>query len=324
MTLEDRLALARGRLEEALTLFCLWEPRKKDRRQLPDAFGVDHDKSRYFGAKVDITRNVEARLRNLTNDLLDSVYEREAAEYGADAELDVNQAFLITEAADLQGLEDIQSAVGACADLEPASLRELPGDRMKVYGFAAGDGVERLGFIKKANPFQMERGRKFFGRGGRRVEELQEPLLALDANFDFIVGSDWAIVLSQQAFELLVRESPGMQARIAEWIDGIEAALPLTDDSIEALRDTARRDARLWRKLRAIHRGGKLSNVAIEEVENYAKQVGLDPEKLIIDGKLRFSVDDRFAMLKLLNEDLYAGGLTGEHFEAQRKGRFRA
>lgn len=54
-------------------------------------------------------------------------------------------------------------------------------------------------------------------------------------------------------------------------------------------------------------------------MKEYAREVELDPDKIVVDGQLVFDPSDRFGFLHLLAEDLFTGRLTGETFESQRK-----
>jgi hypothetical protein len=46
---------------------------------------------------------------------------------------------------------------------------------------------------------------------------------------------------------------------------------------------------------------------------------GLDPTEFIVDGCLVFDRASVKDILKLLNEDLFRGGLTGQDFQVDRK-----
>lgn len=61
--------------------------------------------------------------------------------------------------------------------------------------------------------------------------------------------------------------------------------------------------------------------MTVDRVKEYATSLGLDPDNFIEGGQLVFSEDDRFAMMSMLNEDLYRGPLSEGTFEAQRKAR---
>lgn len=81
------------------------------------------------------------------------------------------------------------------------------------------------------------------------------------------------------------------------------------------LRRTETSDARL----RAIYERGHLAELTIDDVRAEALRQGLEPDELIVDGELSLQNGDAPTMLKLLNEDLMIGGLTGTRFEVDRK-----
>lgn len=308
---------ARGKASESLTLFVAWKA------QRTAGAAADGSSTPYVAAKIDRTDEVTSHLRNACLTALGTASDATRVDFTADAELLDNQVFLIDQAEVLTELDHLRQVVEGASGLDavpPAQLSEL---HIEFYGVAAGNDLPRLGFVKKANPVKVARRGQLFTTGRARLAAIEDPLIALDSTFDFVLGDDWAAVLDQRHYELLVRSSPTMQAHIAAWVDGISLALPLSTASETALREAATRDSRLWGRLRAINQRGHLAAVDMKKLRTYAKAMGLDPDKIIVDGQLEFAADDRFTMVKLLNEDLYSGGLTGERFEAQRKGALR-
>lgn len=310
----------RKRVGEALTLFCAWPVGRRPRAER--AAGGDIEAAQEWeAAKIDMSKDVEAHVRGVCGAALDAVFERQAVVHTADAELGDEEVFLIDDAHELAELAHFYDLAQRSATLPAKDLTDIPQAKVKLYGVAAGNDSERLTFVKKSNPVKVPKDHKFWAiLGRRRLDELDEPLFVIDERFDIVIDEDSAAVLDQTQFERLVRDSPVMQAHIQQWVDTISDALPLAPDAEAALREAAARDSRLWRKLRAIRQRGHLATVTISQVRKYAKSMGLDASKLIVNGQLHFGADDRFVILKLLNEDLYRGELTGAPFEAQRKG----
>ena len=148
---------------------------------------------------------------------------------------------------------------------------------------------------------------------------VDEPAFSFAPSFDIIIGSGWAIVQNQRAFELLFRDIGIVETHVESWISGITDYFPMTAGSIAELKRVALRDSRTWRRLKEIKRRGHLSRVDIEDIARYAYDVRLDPRTLIVDEQLMFDPSERFEILKLLNEDVYLGNLTEQRYEAQRK-----
>jgi hypothetical protein len=296
--------------EDSVTLFCAWRSRRRD----------DEGAGPYAVAKIDTTDEVADFLREAAQATLRDVADSTRLSYTPDAELDEGEAFVLDNEDDLDELADFRALIDAAASLERIDPADLPRRRVQLYGLAVGDREPRTGFIRKASPVKTATKGGIFARGLPRLAAVEEPIFELAGVFDFVVADGWAAVLQQRAYELLLKESPAMQTRVNAWVDAIATALPLSTGSEQALRTAASRDSRLWRRLRAIHQRGHLARVGIDQVEAYARHLGLDTDELIVDGQLEFEADDRFTIVKLLNEDLNSGELTGERFEAHRKG----
>ncbi len=131
--------------------------------------------------------------------------------------------------------------------------------------------------------------------------------------------TDEILISSLSAFELLFKEDDFLVQHIPGWVDSIAAHLPLNDQAHDVLLDHCRRNTRFRRRLETIHSRGHLQNVTLQQVCDEATEQGLDAATLVVNGKLNFgdaSVDD---LLRLLNEDLLIGGLSGDRFTVERK-----
>ena len=184
---------------------------------------------------------------------------------------------------------------------------------------AVGNGSSRILFVRRTNPRQPHKAGTFWAIGQERLTRIQGPVFAFSSDFDFVLGANWAVVLDQRSFEMLFRQIGLVEQHVSIWIKGITDHLVMSESSIDSLRDVALRDSRTWRRLRDIERRGHLAHVTLKQVATYAREIGLDPQKVVVDEELVFDPTARFSFLHLLNEDLYNGPLTGEAFESQRK-----
>ena len=276
-----------------------------------------------------IEDSIEAFHLVLDNDAADSLREhcgmtrdiiadRTPASYTAMAEIETGEQFIIDDEqtlAELGAFRTLARNLGAISQITPAQLDAT----IKLYAVTIGDDPSRLLFVRSNDPRLPHKSGKFFAIGQERLKRLDEPVFSFSPDFDFVLGPKWAVVLKQHSFEKLFREMGLVEQRISTWIQGITKFLPMSDSSIETLRDTALGDSRTWRRLRDIERRGHLARVTLEEVGEYASEVGLKREDVVVDGELIFDPSKRFGFLQLLNEDLYKGPLTGESFESQRK-----
>jgi len=238
--------------------------------------------------------------------------------YTATAELDTGEFFVIDDdetLAELSSFRNLADDLGAIAPITPSEL-DLA---IKLYAVALGDGPNRVLFVRRTNPQLTHKAGRFWAIAQERLTRIEGPVFAFSADFDFILGSNWAVVLDQRSFELLFRQIGLVEKHVSTWIAGISNHLPMSASSIENLRKVALGDSRTWRRLRDIERRGHLAHVTLDQVAEYAGEVGLDAGKVVVNGELVFDPAERFGFLHLLNEDLYTGPLTGEAFESQRK-----
>jgi len=241
-----------------------------------------------------------------------------AVPYTATAELNTGECFVIDDPETLSELgpfRDLAQGLAAFPQIAPADL-DLS---IKLYAVSVGDQAERVVFVQRTNPRMTHRSGRFLAIGQQQLTRVEGPVFSFSPDFDFVVGTGWVVVLDQRAFEMLFREVGLVEKHINSWISGITDHLPMSSASVDSLRSVALRDSRTWRRLRDIERRGHLAHVGLDQVGEYAANVGLDPKKVIVGGALVFDPAERFGFLHLLNEDLYTGPLTGEAFESQRK-----
>ena len=257
-------------------------------------------------------------LREQCHLVRDQIHDGDPVSYAATAELDAGEFFVIDDDETLDELGEFRHLadnLGAIPQVSPNGL-DLA---VKLYAVAVGNESSRILFVRRTNPQLSHRAGRFLAIGQERLTRIEGPVFSFSADFDFVLGPSWAVVLDQRSFEILFRQIGLVEQRVSTWIKGITDYLPMSASSVDSLRDVALRDSRTWRRLRDIQRRGHLADVTLEQVAGYAGEVGLDAEQVVVDGELVFDAAERFGFLHLLNEDLYKGPLTGEAFESQRK-----
>ena len=265
-----------------------------------------------------LDRDAADALREQCHFARDRISEGTPASYTAPAELDMGEFFVIDDyetLAEFGTFRRLADNLGAIPQVTPAAL-DLT---IKLYAVAVGNGSDRILFVRRANPRLTHKAGKVFAIGRERLTRIDGPVFAFTADFHFVLGPNWAVVLDQRSFEILFRQIGIVEQHVSTWIKGITDHLSMSASSIDSLQEVALRDSRTWRRLRDIEHRGHLANVTLEQVAEYAGQVGLDSDKVVVNGELVFDPSDRFGFLHLLNEDLYKGPLTDTAFESQRK-----
>lgn len=211
-----------------------------------------------------------------------------------------------------------------------AGLERLPAEHLAQYSFqfyAAVVGslpTARTAFVRKRNPATvLKRGRMVFAYGDR-LRSIEDPLFLLDDQFDLVVAPDGIAVLDQNAFELLFRDVEVLNERYPVYAGAFES-LKLDDGQIATLVERCRTSSRLGNRLRQIHESGHLAagKVTMRQVSAEIERLRLPKQQLMKDGKLDFSGADADTILKLLNDDLFIGGLSKVPYEAGSKARRR-
>lgn len=211
-----------------------------------------------------------------------------------------------------------------------SGLDRLPADHLAQYSFqfyaavVGSSPTVRTAFVRKRNPATvLKRGRMVFAYGDR-LRSIDDPLFLLDDQFDLVVARDGIAVLDQNAFELLFRDVKVLNDRYPVYTDAF-ASLKLDDDQIAALVERCRTNSRLGNRLRQIHESGHLAagKVTMRQVLSEIERLRLPKDELMTDGKLDFTSADADTILKLLNDDLFIGGLSKVPFEGGSKARRR-
>lgn len=279
---------------------------------------VAHDPAAKDAYRIALSTGAANGLRTLSQQWIDDLGDRIVVPYEATAELAEGEVFLIEDEATLADLQPLYGVAANATDLPTIPADELD-QRIALYAVVAGAG-DRIGLFKRSDPRIGYQGKRtFLAILDERLERLEGPTFAFYTSFDLVLAPDWALIASQTEFERLFRDAGLVEQHINEWVTGIGQFLPWAPGSVDALAEVARRDSRIWRRLREINRRGHLTDVTIDQVRNYAAEMDLEIDHLIENDQLKFDPDERFTTLHLLNEDLFKGPLSEERFEAQRK-----
>lgn len=267
--------------------------------------------------KVNLADDAADGFRDLCRGAIDSLSIRTVVAYTADAELTGAETFVIDDKDTLDELADLRALATQASSLPNTAPQDLDVS-IQLYAVVVGNDARAV-FVRRADPTMTFKAGRILAIGQQQLRLLEEPVFGFSPGFDLVLTEEWAVVLSQSAFERLYRDIGLIEQHVSEWVKGITDHLPMAEESVAALTDVALRDSRVWRKLREIRRRGHLATIDLKEVTRYAKRMGLDPKKVVQNDQLVFEPAERFSFLHLLNEDLYKGPLTDEAFEAQRK-----
>jgi hypothetical protein len=308
------------------------------------------------GFKIEFDTKAGEVIREVCRETLHRIAERSARQYEPSLHIDPASEYLAVPDAELVQHEafrpkrrrrsgDAEEPVGGVnpatvtIETDPqvrdllrraSGLGRLPAERLTEYTFqfyaavVGSNPIARIAFVRKTNPARvLRRGRMVFAYGDR-LRSIEDPLLLLDERFDLVVAPDGIAVLDQAVFEQLFRDVKVLNERYPVYARAF-STLQLDQNQIETLVERCRHNSRLGNRLRQIYESGHLAagNVTMSDVKREINKLGLPRGVLLKDGRLDFTGADPDTILKLLNDDLFIGGLSGVPYEVGSKARRR-
>lgn len=266
--------------------------------------------------RIELTKGVADEFRNICERHVAALRQRTAKPYSPEVDLEPREEYLTIPRSSLHTEEPLLMLLDSIADRDPLRASDLPARSLLFHAYVFPGHAT---FLRKANSHQTARSGRVLTRLSQTLSRVDEPVFAFDDKVDLVVTADEVIVSSLSAFELLFKEDDFLVQHIPTWVNSIATHLPVNDGAAEVLTEHCRRNTRFRRRLETIHARGHLTHVTIEQVCEEAQNQGLDVASLVVDGRLNFedaSVDD---LLRLLNEDLLIGSLSGDRFTVERK-----
>lgn len=264
-----------------------------------------------------MTIAVAEELRDVCGDILARLNELEQRSWHPDAGMEDDEYLLVT--LEQIGIESEVLRAVSRQDYDVLSAASLPNAEVLFYAFIVGPAARRIAFLRKYNPRRGLR-RRLIAVFTETLSKIDDPLFTFDNSIDVIIDpARGAAILGLGAFEMLFRSSPEMLARTPGYVAEMASALPIDTDSMEMLAAVANSNSSIRRRLQSIVARGHLSSVSIGQVRSELERYGLEVDRYIVDGKLRFDRADARDIMKLLNEDLFRGGLSDQAFQVDRK-----
>lgn len=272
------------------------------------------------GAVLKAGGAIMAALRDYAHDCLETISAGEGPPYNPDYEQDDDTPFLTANQDELLDTALLaQIRLGSSLPLvTPDDLRQRT---LALYALLLGDDPDsRAIFVRKANPVKLA-SKSVIGIFDDTLTRVTQPILAFDDSFDLVVHGPDIWILSQRNFELLFKESEAVLARTGEWADELGRILPIPSEGTERLAARLRESSLLRRKVQSILRSPYLSSVTPGTLRKKMDAHGMDPDRLMEGDTIVFTRETEKDLLLLLNEDLWTGDFSGDHYAAARKTR---
>lgn len=268
-------------------------------------------------ARVPLTVAVAEELREICRSILADLDQREERPWHPDALNELDEYLLAS--IDQLGDDSQVLRMALSDEFDVLSAADLPNRDFLFYALIAGPVSRRVTFIRKYN---LRRGlrRRLVTIFGETLSKVDRPIFTFDEKADVVIDPQYGVaIVGLNAFQLLFRTSPEIVARVPEYANEIGVSLPIDDDAKAMLIDLANGNISVLRRLQNIANRGHLRTVPMDRIKDEMRNHGLDPAEFIVDGRLVFDRASVKDVLKLLNEDLFRGGLTDQDFQVDRK-----
>jgi hypothetical protein len=270
------------------------------------------------GGEIKAQSRVTEFLRKAADATLTKLREADERAYNPDMQLEPEESVRVQDP-DLIARSPLKEILLSSQPLPVLNAQLLPKRQILLYAVTFLADKQRFAFVRKTSPRHGVRKGSLLGLLGDTLVAVDEPAFALEPEFDMIVTKSGVLSASQNAFELLFKDTELVLAQVPSWISSISDCLPIAGNGRDQLAELARRDSRVRRRLHAISASGHLVTVGIAEIRAYLNQQGLDEAAYIEDEELLVEEAGAHALLKVLSEDLFIGGLSGRPYQSDRK-----
>lgn len=275
----------------------------------------------YQARHVNINQQVAVELRNAVARSIVRLAEGPGREYdpGGDQE---DAPYLTVPHTEI--LDDrLVNALRPGPALDLVDLNDLEKKPLYCYAAVSADNIAggQIICIRKGSPAKLIGPRILTTWIDGALHLLTGPIVALDDMFHVVVRGDQMMALSYNGFEKLFKNSDVVLGRVDTWIDQAFENLPITQDARERFKVKVIKNSFIRGKLEAACRRPHIREMTLEMFRHEVIAQGLDEDDLIHNAAIHLTEDNAMDVLRILNEDYYTGGLSGDHFTSSKKSR---
>jgi hypothetical protein len=257
-------------------------------------------------------------LREHAKAVLDKIADGQGRPYNPDDEQEAECPFLTSDQSELLDTALVEQ-LRRGASLPSATSDDIRRRSLALYALLIGnDPDSRITFVRKGSPVRLAT-KSIVGVFDDTLTRVRQPILAFDSTFDAVLQQNAVWVMNQKNFEALFKESEAVLAKTEEWAESLNSFVPMADDSQQWLAQRLRQNSVMRRKVQSILHSPYLRTLTPDMLRKKMAAHGLSPENLMKDDTLVFNKDTEQDILLFLNEDLWTGDFSGEHYAATRK-----
>lgn len=269
----------------------------------------------YLARQVKMSDDVAGALRAYAEESLERLNNPTPYEPDAGMEDNSHMEAPRDESIDTKLIDEL--AKGPSLDL--ATDYELRTKALKCHALVVTSATDTVLFVRKRSPIQLAKKSLLAALFNGKLGELESPLFAFDNRYDAIITSQKIYVLNKRAFDGLFKDSPAVLAKTTEWITEVARSVPFSDGSAELLDGVLKRNSVLRNKFLAVRGRPYLASITAASLRAEMVKYGYDPADLMDGDNLKVTGQNVKRILQLLNEDLFTGGFSKQHYAAGLK-----
>lgn len=288
---------------------------------------VQNDKAVPVFARLQLTDELADQFREVVRE----VFQRRAKEvdskdtvlhsYDAGAKLEPHEIEFLDISAHpfiVQQLESLSSVSGV--SLFQHSQEFIEGLHFYVLVLQPAEGEQIYCFRSYSPKKELSRSSIFaatFDDG--QFDKIRKPTLLFDGHLDCVSRGNALFIFNKDAFQKMFRFFEMVRKAASRTLEKIKKAIPIAnfDDFAQAC------EAHLYKlaKLNNIACKPYLNTVTMADMRRVIKKCGLNIETVKKNGKemIVFDKSDKWAILRLLDDDYLASVMTGRNYEANSK-----
>ena len=266
--------------------------------------------------RIDISISVAQRLRAIAKEHVGKLEQRSARRFTPEVDIVPADEYAVLPTSSLAADDPTLRLLTEIGKLDAFGASELPSQPLLYYAIAF-PGVAL--FLRKTNPHLSAGKGRFFTRLSDSLVSVDDVLFAFDEKVDVVITPSQVYISALNAFELVFKDDDFVTRSIPKWVKAVTDHLEIVGGGGNVLEQHARSNTRLRHRLESIAARGHLVKVSPAQVRAEIKLHGLDVRELMKGDQLLVTDRNVVDVLKLLNEDLFVGGLSGTPFEVDKK-----
>jgi hypothetical protein len=241
--------------------------------------------------------------------------------YSAGSKPDRNEVEFL-DVSDHQHIKEQLAPLAAIPDLKTFQLDKefIAGLRFYVIALGMHDSKHLYCFRSYSPKKELARSTKFAAMLAKgQFDKVREPMFLFDHNLDALAYDDQILVFNQDQFQKIFRFFELVVKTAEQTLATIKQVIPIAN--FDEFEQACKGHLQKLTKLRNIAQQPYLKQVTIADLKNVIKRYDLPIKTKKVKSKemLVFDQKDRWAILKLLDDDYLESLLTERHYEVTGK-----